>query len=834
MFRKVATVESLGLITDSGIQKFASANAQSSHYLSDGATKLDFSALLKRYASAYKISSDPRDFAFEAILANTTGVPNQNADAFPKIELLSTNFKVGKVVYRTYEGKPHHVDHKSSDPTKAMGIIIDAHYNHSAACTPNCPGCGLDVRADAARSSDGIYCAACLTPVKNEYVEILLGIDTTKDPAYWQSVKLGHANKGSMGCLCERTVCNVCGNIAKSAKEFCEHVASPGKGALWLKSAKSNGWEKISAHEAQQLASAGNLTFNPQQFSNLVSVADGWRIARGFEHCHAVEFEEYSRVGNPADPRAISQGLLVQAAQVPEDQMKNKLFIVRPQGNALQQFAGRTLDEAITKSGGAQNLEFCELEINAPLTEEVLGRYAGLWNAASARAVVAQAEAPGMTAPGGQPPPSDAVNIQAPPGKAVVVQPAVQNDQNSPDLDPVAPNAMPPNPPGPPGAQPQGQPGDLEAPDMPPGSMMPGAQPQSPAPRSAYKQAYKDWVIDIREPSKEGESLICTPEGVPVLKFTARLKPNCSVEDRAVVARKIAASLFSVGLTATSFRLQAQAYDPAEQAMPKGVAQDDFEHPYDDDLGLKPSSSFTESEPEYANEMPKREKSKRIVDNSVKNESVADSTMDGEAAPKSVLASQVETALVTLKRQAELQQKMAVDGALAANQRRFILAVNRLAVGAEESKFKKHIIAALTTPRVLDDATETWFDGLEPSHAARIAAELFDTKLEILAQELLEKAASYESYSDDFLASAEADVMKLVANYPAVEPQSSYSEDDYSARARSAAIHGNQPALAGAVVSNEQTQGSSVQTQIRSALAGVGAGQQLQQLLGRV
>lgn len=223
-FRKTATVTSIATSTFNGeglqrLKKTAlaedsalseaidTASALASYYV-DGASKLDVRAMLEKVADKYDISRDPTDYIFESIRANTVNVPNENFDAFHKSELLRFDTRVvspfgkaGMPVYMTYAGKPHHMNHQASDPKRARGVILDSHYNDDSAPLEFCNTCSHRTAEVEGRDETGIHCIKCGSIAKDEFVEILVAVDTQKDPSLARGITAGILNAGSMGCF---------------------------------------------------------------------------------------------------------------------------------------------------------------------------------------------------------------------------------------------------------------------------------------------------------------------------------------------------------------------------------------------------------------------------------------------------------------------------------------------------------------------------------------------------------------------------------------------------------------------------------------------------------
>ncbi|MGW8180607.1 MAG: hypothetical protein ACWGQW_17885, partial [bacterium] len=294
-----------------------------SEFLS-GRKSIDLAEKLAMLADEYDISPNPEDYIFEAIRGNTSNVPNENKDAFHKHELLRFDHRLGKQVYRTYENKPHHINHRADNPKNARGFIVDAHYNDSSAPLDECPNCHNKTASEDGRDPEtGIHCRKCGEVVKDEFVELLIAIDTQKDPAFANGVKNAILKNGSMGCSCVRTRCNVCGKVAYTRSEFCNHIA------------RNKGKEYDDSEP----------DFNPIAFiishdSKDKTAAKPRRVAKAFEWCEGVVFDEYSRVHDPADVKAEQYEILQLSAKVAQlekdDQLRNESEILMLQAKVRQ------------------------------------------------------------------------------------------------------------------------------------------------------------------------------------------------------------------------------------------------------------------------------------------------------------------------------------------------------------------------------------------------------------------------------------------------------------------------------------------------------------------
>ena len=181
-------------ISKSAFKKTANTEKYASHF--DDVTESssiieDIKEKLSVVAETYRISSNPNDYIYVAVRALTADIPNENWDAFAEKELLRFEPKYGCRVYQTFNLKPHHVNHRSQDPTQARGVILDSHYN---------------------------------TKNAEHFPEILVAVDKTKDKRLADGIASGEITGFSMGCDAEFTTCNVCEKKANTPSEFCDHI----------------------------------------------------------------------------------------------------------------------------------------------------------------------------------------------------------------------------------------------------------------------------------------------------------------------------------------------------------------------------------------------------------------------------------------------------------------------------------------------------------------------------------------------------------------------------------------------------------------------------------
>jgi len=538
MFRRVARVASLGTFDverDGAIRVAQLAGEGPRSYFLDGARKLDVRELLAKVAETYAISADPSHYFFEAIRANTTNCPNENNDGFHKDELCRFDVRLGMPVYFTYAGKPHHLNPRTENPKAARGLIIDAHYNEDAPPLEYCPGCQTKTADRQNRDRTGLHCKRCGTLVRDEFVEILVGIDAQKDPLFADGVRKGTLKSGSMGCNCLSTTCNVCSHVAYSRPEFCEHIRAGNKGSLWTK--RGNAWVKSSSAEIAKELRRRKLAYVPQDFCYVQ--AGDFEARKAFEYCNQVIFDEYSRVDQPADPKALQVEIL-KAAQLEGMPAPDAL---RSETEALIRSAEkrrREMEAAMSRS--AQRLPGRQPPTVgrpglAPLTPEVGPGYIP----------------PASTLADPSPMDQHGVGIQLEPGDDPIVieppgGPGMPGEPGQPGMPPGGPTNIdqytdqqvaPPEPP--PGEEMDM--GEMGVLPVPPGASAP--------PRRAmrkYSTAYADWKVQV---SEQGNARLLTAEREPVLVFKAK-KATQDPEERRTFGLEVLAHLLDHGLVATA------------------------------------------------------------------------------------------------------------------------------------------------------------------------------------------------------------------------------------------------------------------------------------------
>lgn len=160
---------------------------------------------------------------------------NKNFDGFPSIEL--------EKAAHTFQGRPVFVNHNNSDTQRTRGVILASQYH------------GL-VEDD-------------------KHITILPEVDALTFPRLARDIIKGDMDSVSMGCDVDNSTCSYCGNVARTAEEFCDHILN---------------------NKGQELTKL----VNGQPKRTLV-----------FEICRGLNFFEISFVFDPADETAVMQEVVV-------------------------------------------------------------------------------------------------------------------------------------------------------------------------------------------------------------------------------------------------------------------------------------------------------------------------------------------------------------------------------------------------------------------------------------------------------------------------------------------------------------------------------------------
>lgn len=200
MHRKIARAQIVGALDMDRLVRRAQFAESKSLYADGLPQRIDFQEALNLVADVYDLSANPADYVFVVARAVTAELsadkpaPNENGDAFPLGELLRFDHRLARRVYKTFDLKPNHINHRAENQKTARGFVLDSSFNR-------------------------------LDP-DDQYVECLIAIDAKKDPIYADGIRKGAVDAFSMGCVAEYTVCSICGNKATNRWQFCRDIAN--------------------------------------------------------------------------------------------------------------------------------------------------------------------------------------------------------------------------------------------------------------------------------------------------------------------------------------------------------------------------------------------------------------------------------------------------------------------------------------------------------------------------------------------------------------------------------------------------------------------------------
>lgn len=161
-----------------------------------GTMILDANLWLPGAAEEYNISPHLSDYILVPVADMVSDIPNTNGDSVSHGEFMRFNTDQGMPTFRTWKGKPTHVEHQNKDLRAAKGVIFDVLYR----------------------------------PLKRHqgqhYKTIkLLGFDRSKDDFLVNRILTKQVNTYSMGMWYRTYRCSVCGAIVRTAKDYCPHMA---------------------------------------------------------------------------------------------------------------------------------------------------------------------------------------------------------------------------------------------------------------------------------------------------------------------------------------------------------------------------------------------------------------------------------------------------------------------------------------------------------------------------------------------------------------------------------------------------------------------------------
>lgn len=157
---------------------------------------LDVNSWLPASAEIYNISPNLSDYILIPVPSIITDLPNTNGDSVSLDELIRFDPKYGRLAYRSWKGKPTHVEHQNKVLSQAKGVIFD-------------------VILQPITTHRGTH-HKCVK---------LLGYDRTKDPQLCNDILANKINTYSMGFYFKAYTCSICGTrVGPSGVGMCAHT----------------------------------------------------------------------------------------------------------------------------------------------------------------------------------------------------------------------------------------------------------------------------------------------------------------------------------------------------------------------------------------------------------------------------------------------------------------------------------------------------------------------------------------------------------------------------------------------------------------------------------
>lgn len=155
---------------------------------------------LSKAAEHYQISPDLNDYILVPVPVCITDVPNTNGDCASLKQLTSFLPEFGCLSYKTWCGKPLHVEHDNKDIRKARGVILDSYLMP-------------------------------LVGFKGNHAKMihLAALDRKNYPQLAKAYLDEEVNTFSMGMWYKSYRCSICGaHVGKGHGAFCPHTR-PGR-----------------------------------------------------------------------------------------------------------------------------------------------------------------------------------------------------------------------------------------------------------------------------------------------------------------------------------------------------------------------------------------------------------------------------------------------------------------------------------------------------------------------------------------------------------------------------------------------------------------------------
>lgn len=154
---------------------------------------MDSPSWLPYAAEPYQISAKLTDYVMIPVVIMPSDLPNRNGVGFPFRELTRFNTDAGCLTYRTWKGKPTHIEHQNQVLSAAKGVVFDSAFR----------------RID--RAAGDVWKVVCLC-----------GVDRNKDSFLANQILTKERPSFSMGAYVRDYACTICASL--HSKGGCEHV----------------------------------------------------------------------------------------------------------------------------------------------------------------------------------------------------------------------------------------------------------------------------------------------------------------------------------------------------------------------------------------------------------------------------------------------------------------------------------------------------------------------------------------------------------------------------------------------------------------------------------
>jgi hypothetical protein len=175
--------------------------------------------LTNKIASIPAIQADPENYLYirnRSVSGLDTWGCNSNFDAFPSDEL--------QTAYSSFVRVGISIDHINNGEDDLIGLVLDSEYvPKQLYCINDNTLYPFSEEKRASLLKEGKK-----LKVVGDYVENLLCIDKTlankKRAGLVEAILNGEVTDTSMGCSVQESECSICGNRAKSERDYCEHI----------------------------------------------------------------------------------------------------------------------------------------------------------------------------------------------------------------------------------------------------------------------------------------------------------------------------------------------------------------------------------------------------------------------------------------------------------------------------------------------------------------------------------------------------------------------------------------------------------------------------------